>query len=209
MKIYIRTTGERVLHPSIKRELGSGYELLIDREHKPVDSFINQLEFISNEDSLLIEDDVILCHNFLDEVNKAIREYPNLIINFFNAPLEYYTSHIEIGYFVWNQCTYYPKGISKVISENMTKLRKQNDQYDLLERKAMNFKNIPYVNYRPTLVQHIDFDSLIQNRVTHNRRTKYFKDYLDELGISINEAYKYKSELRKILEREFNTEEDK
>ena len=74
MKIYIRTTGERKLDESIERELGSNYELLFDKEHQPVDSFINQLKIISKDDSLLLEDDVILCYNFLDEVNKAIEK---------------------------------------------------------------------------------------------------------------------------------------
>ena len=207
MKVYIRTTGERILHPSIQRELGNNYQLLIDREHRPVDSFIDQLELISEDDALLLEDDIILCHNFLQEVNKAVSQFPNLVINFFNSPLDYYTSHIATNHFCWNQCTYYPKELSKIIATEMRRQRGTYTQYDTLEKHAMTYKGIAYVNYRPMLVQHIDYSSLIQKAGICKRRTRYFKDYLDELGIDITEAYKYNYQLQKILDREFPKEE--
>lgn len=203
MKVYIRTTGERILHPSIQRELGNNYQLLIDREHKPIESFMSQLELISEDDALLLEDDIILCHNFLQEVNKAISQFPNLVINFFNQPFEYYTSHIATNHFCWNQCTFYPKGLAKTIADAMRVQKGTFTQYDNLEKVAMTYKGIAYVNYRPMLVQHIDKDTLIQKKTQGIRRTRYFKDYLDELGIDMNNAYRYNYQLQKILDREF------
>lgn len=75
LKVFIRTTGERKLDKSIEEELKGNYTLLIDKEHKPIDSFIEQLKTISNYDAILLEDDVILCKDFLNEVNKVISKW--------------------------------------------------------------------------------------------------------------------------------------
>ena len=72
LKIFIRTTGERKLDKSIVRELNGNYTLLVDKEHKPIESFINQLRIISDYDAILLEDDVILCKDFLKEATKVI-----------------------------------------------------------------------------------------------------------------------------------------
>ena len=204
LKFFIRTTGERYLDESIKRELGNNYTLLIDTEHKPVDSFINQLEIISKYDAVLLEDDVILCKNFVEEVEKAISEWSTHIINFFTLPHEYFTTHLGFMTFVYNQCTYYPKGVGELLAKTMRQLRQPYNQYDTLENKALRELVLPHVVYRPCLVQHIDNNTLIQASTNNRRRTLYFKDYLDELGIDYLVAYKYKSELAKMLDKQFN-----
>ena len=205
IKFFIRTTGERVLHPSIERELGSNYTLLIDKDHRPVESFIEQLGIISEFDSVLLEDDVILCKDFVKEITKAITRYPRVIINFFDSPVEYYTTHYTTHAFCYNQCTFYPKGISAKLVEPMIRLRQPYNQYDTLVNKAIQDLKLVYVRYRPTLVQHIDYNTLIQKQ-NWPRRTIYFKDYLDELGISIEEAWikENNNKLTNLLFEQFN-----
>ena len=61
IKYFVRTTGERQLDESYNQ---IEYELLIDKEYKPVKSLIEQLEIMNNYDSVLLEDDLILCKNF-------------------------------------------------------------------------------------------------------------------------------------------------
>ena len=87
IKYFIRTTGERPLNKSYNQ---IDYELLIDKEHKPVESFINQLEIISDYDAVLLEDDVFLCEDFKNRIEKIIKKYPNKVINFFTRPWEYF-----------------------------------------------------------------------------------------------------------------------
>lgn len=199
MKIYIRTTGERKLDESIERELGNDYQLLIDKEHRPVDSFIEQLKIISNEDSLLLEDDIILCKDFLKEVKKAIRKWKGFVINFYTYPFHYMTTVLWGQPFCFNQCTYYPKGISEKIANKMIELRKPYSQYDVLESNAMVALEILHVVYRPCLVQHIDNNTLIQKNHAP-RRTIWFKDYLDELEIAYEDAWtKENKEKLKLL----------
>ena len=196
MKIFIRTTGERKLDSSIEKELGTDYVLLIDKEHKPLESFIYQLKHISEWDSLLLEDDVILCENFLEEITKAIKSFPNKIINFFTAPFDYFTTHVCIEHFVYNQCTYYPKGMSKIIAEEMEKIKRPYIQYDTLENQALKRLNMVHVKFRPCLVQHIDNNTLIQNSNKIKRRTIWFIDYLKELNIPYEEAYTEENQIK-------------
>ena len=202
-KIYIRTTLQRTLHPSIARELGTNYTLLVDYNHDPVGSFISQLQEISSSPALLLEDDVILCHGFLQEIEKAVSLYPSFVINFFTKPFDYFTTHIEFAHFVYNQCTYYPQGVSKKIADRMILINDHRAAYDVLQNRAMTNLSIPYVIWRPCPVQHLDLDTLISESTSHRRRTRFFKDYLDELGITMEEAYLYFYQLDKILKREF------
>ena len=54
IKYFVRTTGERVLDKSYEQ---IEYTLLIDKEHKPIQSFIDQLNIISEYNAVLLEDD--------------------------------------------------------------------------------------------------------------------------------------------------------
>lgn len=197
IKFYVRTTGDRILHESYNQ---IKYELLIDKDRKPVDSFIKQLEIIADEDAVLLEDDLILCDNFEEEITKAINENPNTIINFFCYPLKYFTTHKICGGFLYNQCTYYPKGLGRKVAAKMNELRKPYHQYDTLENLALNALNLTHIMYRPVLVQHIDYNSLIQ-KSSGNRRCPYYIDYLKQLNISIWDAYEYKAQLIELMNK--------
>lgn len=205
LKFFIRTTGERKLDPSIEKELGNDYTLLIDKEHKPVDSFIKQLSTISEFDSVLLEDDVILCKEFVKEIEKAISEWPNQIINFFTMPHMFFTTSLGFHTFVYNQCTFYPKGIGKKLAEEMVKLREPYNQYDTLLNKALRSLVIPHVIYRPCLVQHIDANTFIQQSTSNTRRCIWYKDYLDELVIDIKDSWSQEaqSKLKELLNEHF------
>lgn len=189
IKYFIRTTLERKLDKSIYKELGEDYTLLIDYEHKPVSSFIEQLKIISDYNSILLEDDVILCKDFKNHIESVISEYPDMVINFFTSPNIYFKTHIIKGSFNFNQCTYYPHGISKTIALEMEKLNTNSLGYDVLESHAMFNLNIYHIQYRPCLVQHIDCKSLLSYKHISFRRSIYFIDYLDELNISYEDAW--------------------
>lgn len=90
---------------------------------------------------------------------------------------------------MYNQCTYYPKGITKMIANEMKQINNCK-QYDVMENIALNHLNIKHIRYRPCLVQHLDNDTLIQSTIIKKRRTLYFIDYLDELGVTYEEAKK-------------------
>ena len=182
MTYYVRTTSERQLDTSFNQ---ISYNLIIDREHKPIDSFIDALYLISNEDAVLMEDDIILCQNFEEEITKVIKQYPNRIINFFRFPSPMDTEETEK--IIYNQCTFYPKGIAKQIADIMVALPRRTDSkknmYSLLENEALIQLDQKVVQYVPHLVQHLDNDSILFTVTLNIRRSNYFLDYVKELGI--------------------------
>lgn len=76
-------------------------------------------------------------------------------------------------------------------------------QHDVVEGRALSLLRIPNIIYRPCLVQHLDKDSLIQGHTDGRRCTPYFPNYLDELGISYEEAYKHKDKLISLMNSKF------
>lgn len=199
IKYFVRTTNDRIFEYDLE------CETLVDLERKPVKSFIDQLKYISQWNSVLLEDDLILCKNFKARIEEVIKRYPDKVINFFTRPNDWYTTH-ESNSFLFNQCTYYPKGLAMDIAFEMEKVWKMlpKAQYDVLECNALNRLGLSHVQYRPCLVQHLDNDSLVGNTYGGFRRTPYFIDYLDELAINYENAFKVenRSKLEKLLAKE-------
>jgi hypothetical protein len=203
IKYFVRTTGDREFDYNLN------YDLLIDNEKKPVESFIKQLKYISDYDAVLLEDDLVLCDGFKSKIEEVINSYSDLIINFFTAPSVYFKTRMS-DTFYYNQCTYYPKGIAGKIAYEMEQIYKilPELQYDVLEQKALVNLGIKHLTYRPCLVQHIDNGSLIQEKGKYPiRRTIYFEDYLNELDIDYKDACKYenKQKLTKLMNEKFKT----
>ena len=200
IKYFVRTTCERKFDYSPLQ-----YGKLIDYFHKPVESFINQLFIISQYNSVLLEDDLILCKDFQNEIEKVINEHPNEIIQFFTDPHIWETTFKRTWPFEWNQCTYYPKGVGAVIARRMMELKEQfpEDQkyYSQIENQALITLGIPHLIYRPCLVQHDDRDSILGKPVylDFRRTTPFFKDYLDEAGIKYEDAYTIENQ-KKLIE---------
>lgn len=185
IKYFVRTTNDRVFDYDLE------YRKLIDTERKPVESFIKQLKYISQWNSVLLEDDLILCKDFKKKIEEVIKQYPDKIINFYTRPNDYFTTH-ESSIFAYNQCTYYPKGVAVKLAVKMEEGFKRNPraQYDILENNALRDLGIIHVQYRPCLVQHLDKDSLVGNLAQGYRRSPYFIDYLEELNINYEDAFK-------------------
>ena len=204
MKFFVRTVGDRQLDPTYEQ---IDYVCIIDTERKPIDSFIEALEIIGNDEALLLEDDLVLCQNFLEEVNKAIEHFPNKIINFFQRP-HYYQPIVESQDIEFNQCTYYPAHTAGKIAEVMKTLPRvstgqKKNMYSLLESAALKQLGWTLIQYRPHLVQHKDLDTTLFLYTTHFRRSLYFLDYLTELGITYEEAPKHFGKLVELCRRQF------
>lgn len=202
IKYFVRTTGERQLDSTLSQ---IEYTMLIDREHKPVKSFIGQLEVISDYDAVFLEDDVQLCRDFKQRIEDIIKVYPDRVINFFTAPLNYFMTR-EAQTFFFNQCTYYPKGLAKEIAREMRVIENKEPgkhQYDVLESMALKNMQIKHIQFRPCLVQHLDFKSLVGNRDNY-RITPYFVDYLEDLNIQYEEANIHKN----LIELKYKLKKD-
>ena len=53
---------------------------------------------------------------------------------------------------------------------------------DQVEDLALKEMNETHIKYRPCLVQHLNFHSLLNHKI-ECRRTPFFVDYLDKLGL--------------------------
>lgn len=187
-KYFVRTTGERTLDESFSQ---IEYELLVDTEHSAIKSFVEQLEYLAtlDWDVVLLEDDIILCKDFKNRIEEVIGEYKEYVINFFTYPYNYIPTVVTDIVFRFNQCTYYPNKILKELSKAISKYKNETVcGYDTIEQWVFKELGLTYVIHRPCLVQHMDFKSLISK--CNGRRTPYFIDYLEELNIPYEEAYK-------------------
>ena len=190
MKYYIRTTGERVLDESYNQ---IPYIKLIDKEHRYIDFFVDELERVGIEDCVIIEDDCVLCKDFKNRIESIIAKYPNKVINFFQNPGNLYFKTHESTEYLQNQCTYYPKGLSIKLAREMREVHKQfpNLCTDQVEDVALKNLNETHIKYRPCLVQHLNFDSLLGHKIEYYKlRTPFFIDYLDELKLNYNKLSK-------------------
>jgi len=216
IRFFVRTTGERELDESYSQ---IEYELLIDREHQPIKSFVNQLVYISEWNSVLLEDDLVLCQNFKEEIMKVINTYPDEIVNFFSNP-NMYTRVRKTSNFLYNQCTYYPISKNKELSKCMKEMYITKDiipPYDLLESEALKKLGFQNIVYRPCIVQHLDDGSLIAKYESRRRITPFFIDWLKKYNFDYNhlskedievlnkEVERFKSE-HKYIEREIHKE---
>ena len=188
IKYFVRTIPERTFNYQ-----GIEYTKLVDYAHQPLQSFIAQLDLIGDYDAVLLEDDVILCNNFKDEIEKVIAKYPDKIINFYTKP-KFYIQTEETFDFRYNQCTYYPKGVGKIVAAKMREILprfgKQQRLWCVVERMALRELQITHIAYRPCLVQHPDDESILNSHDPKkcDYSTIYFKDYLDELNVDYADA---------------------
>lgn len=207
IKYYVRTCGDRELHSSLQQ---INYELLEDPDHQFAKIFPDQLRQIAakNVDGgvVLLEDDVILCRDFKNRIEQVIQERPKDLINFFTNPLTCFKSGYYID-FCYNQCTYIPFSMLNPMADYFEHVIKTKDFRWTPERLMYcYFKNfgIKHYCYRPCLVQHIDDRSLIGNNLRNDRRTPYFIDYLDDLGITYEEAIESEELTTKLMEMMFD-----
>ena len=190
IKYYIRSTGERYLDESYNQ---IPYVELIDKDHRYIDFFVDKLEELGNEDIVIIEDDCVLCKDFKNRIESVIAQYPNKVINFFYWANKYFKTR-ESDNFVQNQCTYYPKGLAKRLAVEMRKVHNEYPKLctDQCENKALKRIGETHIQYRPCLVQHLNFDTMLNHEV-ETLRTPFFIDYLDELNIDYNKLMPFKT----------------
>lgn len=179
LKIFVLTNGVRELDKSYEQ---IDYNLYFDYSNSPHKCYIDLLHLAMTNDNdehgvLILEDDLILCKDFINKIKNAIEQYQDSIINFFWQPLRNIKTSIEKRGFCFTQCVYYPKGMIKKF------------YYDLLEpdfsyarniKQALEKNHITFVNFRPHYVQHIGDKSLIWPKLMIRRSKNFIDDIKEE-----------------------------
>ena len=82
-------------------------------------------------------------------------------------------------------------------------LHRNDKQYSFLETASLKELSSTIIIYRPCLVQHLDFDSILFcktfGKTYEKRRTPYFIDYINQLGISYEESKNHRYELQQLM----------
>lgn len=178
MKIIVRKMPNMVLDKSFE-QLNGNYEVCYSGN--AMQTFMKSIEMSKNDDCLNMEDDIILCDNFLEEVNKAIAKHPNKLITFFTLKNVDETKEMDGRTFCMNQCVYMPKWFNKMLLKYSdiwmnTKRGKENPTgYDYMMADMMSKLKEKYIISIPCLVQHMDMKSRINPRRSSKRQTKHFK----------------------------------
>lgn len=184
IKYYVRTTLNRNLNSSYNQ---IPYKLLIDYNNNCGKAFIEQLEYIKNEDAVLLEDDIILCNNFKNRIESIIEKHPKDIINFFTFPDQWKEEGYE-NKFRYNQCTYFPKEKTQKLLSVIHRYNLKDFSAEHILSNSLTILKLKHYVYRPFLVQHLDNGSLMNHHPKFERRSPFFIDYLDELNLKYEDC---------------------
>ena len=140
---------------------------------------------MAGDDSCVqLEDDILLCDDFVKKCINAINERPNDVIQFFSMRKKDLTegSRYENGSnFLMHQCYYLPKGMAKKIYEYSIEFEEQckQDEHispnDLVTRYYFQKNKIKYWVHVPSLVDHRVAKSSIDPRRSSKRQSLTFK----------------------------------
>lgn len=141
---------------------------------------------INETGGVVLEDDVQLCRDFKNRLETVVSEKgKGEVISFFERPKnELDTAYIGGSNFLWMQCVYLPPGLpEKIVGYHDEFKANRPEQWkgmatDMLIAYTLVQEKIKYWRIRPTLVQHLPFDSVIGSR-PRNRQTCYFIDDLE------------------------------
>lgn len=174
---------KRKLNETYVRELGESFEIVEDIGDGAMKTFIKCLT-IPSGDMLYLEDDAILCKDFLKKVEKTLDELGrDKIVQFFSLKKTIEKTTLMNGStYCGNVCLFIPNKIrkefidyyfewkdSKVAIENPTAM-------DYLVRDYLKKTKQKYYLIVPNLVQHQIGKSVINPRRSSKRVSRYFID---------------------------------
>lgn len=175
----VRVVKQRLPNIESYKEQIPNLEIFLDRYGHSFYSFIRALSDMCDDPVVLLEDDVILCDDFVKRVEMEIAKKPQEIIQFFSMRGK--DSEVGSRYdnkFSMNQCTYYPPGMCRKLVDFYYDSRWRHhvgSGSDIFVREYLNTMRIKYWIACPSLVQHIEGKSVIDPRRSSRRTSKTFK----------------------------------
>lgn len=147
-----------------------------------METFMKSVEMSRDDDCLNLEDDIILCDNFLERVNEVIARHPDKMISFFTLKNRPMGDNVESSKtFCMNQCVYMPKWLNRLLIQyypkwiNTSRGKDNPTGYDYMMSDLLDIIKEKYILYQPSLVQHIEMKSRINPRRSTKRQSKTFK----------------------------------
>lgn len=186
MRYVVRTVAwmpERVKNVDCMRQGIPHLEIITDHVGDGYASFFDACLLLNDTGGVLLEDDVKLCRHFTERLETIVQDKGHHhVINFFERPKVNLDTRLVGGsQFLWMQCVYLPPGLpAKCIEYHDEFKATRRDKWtgmatDLLIAYTLTKERMKYWRIRPTLVQHLPFDSAIGRR-PNNRQTHFFID---------------------------------
>lgn len=154
---------------------------IVDRYKDPKETFLRMLESVGDDAGLFMEDDIILCDDFVKKAFDEIRKRPNNVIQFFSMRKDDLTigsRYITGSKYLMNQCFYLPEGMAKEILEfakDWKGWEKDPTGLDTLIASYLKSKKLRYWNVCPNLVDHKVQKSRIDSRRSSKRQSLTFE----------------------------------
>lgn len=163
--------------------LGQPAEVIWDEDHNACHTLCRVLD--SDEDMLVMEDDIELCKDFYEKAMKEIQEHPDCFCMFYctgqwekEAP---HDREIKKPYnrpYVYTQAYYVPKWIGKKLVEHLREDYHANHRrWSIWINKFLRENNIPRYLAYPSMVQHISTSSILEPEaifpIHHSKSYKY------------------------------------
>lgn len=174
---YENASNERVANREALATQLPDAEIYIGGENT-CQNFVNILKACKGDELLLIEDDVRLCNHFSEELDEALFEYGNDVINFhYNFPFSTETKEYPVSKYAYNQCVYIPsRVVSRLIAPCEAFIKRypyfvqKKDYSTQIKFGLIKSGEISFVAHEPKLVKHLGFASAIGNHpvVTRN-----------------------------------------
>jgi hypothetical protein len=186
MRYMVRTVSwlpERADNVEVIRRSIPNLESVVDCVGDGYASFFEACRRLNDTGGVMLEDDVLLCQNFTERLERIVSgKGRNSVINFFERPkVKLETALVGGSQFLWAQCVYLPPGFPNKCIEYYEEFREtrplqwQGMATDVLTAFTLVKERMKYWRIRPTLVQHLPFQSAIGAR-PRNRQTPYFID---------------------------------
>lgn len=157
-------------------------ELCVDQNKDAYQNFLNALELAGDDPCVHLEDDIILCDDFVERVLNEIKKRPNEVIQFFSVKkkedLEMGSRHMFGRRFMWNQCFYLPEKVGNEILEYGKTWEKRDNippSYGLMMAYYFDTKGMEYWNVVPNLVDHKHCISRIDPKRSTERQSCTFE----------------------------------
>ena len=169
---------------------------LMEADKATCDLFMTHLKTMQTDPEkyrgvCMIEDDVILCNDFMKHFGQVMKDHDQDIVNFFEHALA--TRPLSCGYdiggrFYSSVCYYVPAKMTQIFLEPEM-LRMFHSFYNDMDFAAtypidayiqfvLNRKGLKYWRQFPWLVQHMDLESTFEGRVA-GRQSKFFIDDME------------------------------
>lgn len=178
MKFVVRNAGERSVE-HLKQEIP---ELIVIRNGiNAMEAFVDALDAVGDDAAVHLEDDIELCNDFYEKIQKIISEHPDEVIQFFSMrkeDLTVGTRMITGSRFLMGQCFYLPKGMSKKIlayKYTWKRIKEHPTGLDTMVADYLKDNKLSYLNIVPNLVDHLPVKSLINPRRSSKRQSFTFQ----------------------------------